>query len=106
MPYTILVRAIRDIVLAVLVAYANKSIVKILLIACIVIDITNVVFAHLSGAVGLFNAAETWSLKIITAIAALVPELMALLLLTINNTQKQVDIEKKRVKSSNYARSM
>ena len=100
MPYTICVWAIRDIVLAVLVASANRSIVKTLLLACVVIDVTDIVSAHLSGAAGLFNAVETWSLKL-TAIAALVPELTALLLLTVRKThQEQVDIEKKQVKSS------
>jgi hypothetical protein len=56
--------------------------VKTLLLACIVIDATDVVSAHLSGAAGLFSASETWSLKL-TAIAALVPELTALVLLAI-----------------------
>ncbi len=99
MPYTIRVWAIRDIVLAVLVASANKSIVKTLLVACVVIDVTDIVSAHLSGAAGLFNATETWSLTL-TAIAALVPELAALVLLTVRKTQEQIDIEKKQIKSS------
>lgn len=99
MPYTIRVWAIRDIVLAVLVASANKSTVKTLLLACVAIDVTDIVSAHLSGAAGLFNAAETWSLKL-TAIAALLPEFMALALLTFRKTQKHVDIETKASKSS------
>ncbi|MGD1910025.1 MAG: hypothetical protein ACFB2X_03945, partial [Rivularia sp. (in: cyanobacteria)] len=81
MPYVIRVWAIRDIVLAVVVASANKSTVKTLLLACVAIDFTDVLSAHLSGMAGLFNAAETLSLKL-TAIAALVPEIMALVLLT------------------------
>lgn len=85
MPYLIRVWAIRDIVLAVLVSIANRSTVKTLLLACIVIDLTDIISAHLSGMAGLFNEAETWSLKL-TAIAALVPELMALVLLSFQRT--------------------
>jgi hypothetical protein len=77
MPYIIRVWAIRDIVLAVVVANANRSTVKTLLLACIAIDVTDIISAHLSGAAGLFNISETWSLKL-TAIAALAPELIAL----------------------------
>jgi hypothetical protein len=97
MPYIIRVWAIRDIVLAVIVAFANRSTVKTLLLACIAIDTTDIMSAHLSGLAGLFNASETWSFKL-TAIAALVPELMALVLLTIRKTDDQIDIEKKQVK--------
>lgn len=82
MPYIIRVWAIRDIVLAVLVASANKSTVKTLLLACVAIDCTDILSAHLSGMAGLFNTTETWSLKL-TAIAALVPEIAALILLTV-----------------------
>ncbi|NJM67913.1 MAG: hypothetical protein HC851_20705 [Acaryochloris sp. RU_4_1] len=82
MPYIIRVWAIRDIVLAILVATANPSTVKTLLLACVAIDSTDVLSAHLSGTAGLFHADETWSLKL-TAIAALIPELIALVLLTI-----------------------
>lgn len=93
MPYVIRVWAIRDIVLAVLVASANKSTLKILLLACVAIDFTDILSAHLSGAAGLFNASETWSLKF-TAIAALVPEITALALLTFRKTQEQINFEK------------
>ena len=79
MPYVIRVWAIRDIVLAVFVACANKNTVKTFLLACVAIDVTDILSAHLSGAAGLFNTAETWSLKL-TAISALVPELIALVL--------------------------
>ncbi len=99
MPYVIRVWSIRDIVLAVLVAFANKSSLKTLLLACIAIDITDIVSAHLSGAAGLFNTADTWSLKL-TAIAALVPELTALVLLTVRKTQEQIDTQKKQIESS------
>lgn len=92
MPYIIRVWAIRDIVLAILVAIADRSTVKTLLLACIAIDATDVISAHLSGAAGLFNASETWSLQL-TAIAALVPELMALVLLTIGKTSDRIEIE-------------
>jgi hypothetical protein len=79
-PYIVRVWAIRDIVLALLVVLATPKTIKPLLIACIVIDLTDVLSAHLSGASGLFNAADTWSLKL-TAIAALVPECLALAIL-------------------------
>jgi hypothetical protein len=52
----------------------------------------------LSGVAGLFNASETWSLKL-TAIAALVPELMALVLLTNRKTDDRIDIKKRQVES-------
>ncbi|KAM3095197.1 hypothetical protein ACKFKG_14075 [Phormidesmis sp. 146-35] len=102
MPYIIRVWAVRDIVLAAIVAFADRSTVKTLLWACLAIDMTDIVSAHLSNAAGLFNASETWSLKL-TAIAALVPELAALVLLTIRKTDKPVDTEKTQVKSSETA---
>jgi hypothetical protein len=98
MPYIIRVWAIRDIVLAVIVAFANRSTVQTLLLACVAIDATDIMSAHLSSVAGLFNASETWSLKL-TAIAALVPELMALVLLTIRKTDDRINTEKKQVKS-------
>lgn len=55
MPYIIRVWAIRDIVLAVIVALANRGSVRTLLLACIAIDTTDIISAHLSGAVGLFS---------------------------------------------------
>jgi hypothetical protein len=94
MPYIIRVWAIRDIVLAVIVAFANRSTVQTLLLACVAIDDTDIMSAHLSDVAGLFNASETWSLKL-TAIAALVPELMALVLLTIRKTDDRIDIKKR-----------
>lgn len=99
MPYIIRVWAIRDIVLAVLVASANRNTVKTLLFACIAIDVTDIISAHLGGVAGLFNESETWSLKL-TAIAALVPESIALVLLTVRKLQEQTDLEKNQVKSS------
>ena len=93
MPYVIRVWAIRDIILAVLVASADKTTVKTLLLACIAIDFTDILSAHLSGMAGLFNAAETWSLKL-TAIAALVPEITALALLTFRKTSEQINFKK------------
>lgn len=104
MPYIIRVWAIRDIVLAVIVAFANRSTVQTLLLACVAIDATDIISAHLSGVAGLFNASETWSLKL-TAIAALVPELMALVLLTIRKTDDRIDIKKREAKSSELLRS-
>jgi hypothetical protein len=102
MPYIIRVWAIRDIVLAVIVAFANRNTVQTLLLACVAIDATDIMSAHLSGVAGLFNASETWSLKL-TAIAALVPELMALVLLTIHKTDDRIDTGKKQVKSPETA---
>ena len=81
MPYIVRVWAIRDIVLAIMVAAADKRMVKMLLLACIAIDATDILSAHLSGLAGLFDASTTWSLKF-TAIAALVPEGLAIALLT------------------------
>ena len=80
MPYLVRVWAVRDIVLAVIVAFTDRSVVRTLLFACIAIDATDILSAHLSGLAGLFNASETWSLKL-TAIAALIPEAIALALL-------------------------
>lgn len=80
MPYILRVWAIRDIVLAILVTFADKNIIKALLSACIVIDATDIWSAHLSGAAGLFDAADTWALKS-TAIATLGLEVAALALI-------------------------
>lgn len=93
MPYVIRVWAIRDIIIAVIVAFADKNTVKTLLLACIAIDFTDILSAHLSGMAGLFNTSETWSLKL-TAIAALVPEIMALLLLIISKTSEPIKLER------------
>jgi hypothetical protein len=95
MPYLVRVWAVRDIVLAVIVAFADRSVVRTLLFACIAIDATDILSAHLSGLAGLFNASETWSLKL-TAIAALIPEAIALALLGIQKIDNQ---DKKRAKS-------
>lgn len=80
MPYIVRVWAIRDLVLAALVVLATPRTIKPLLLACIVIDLTDVLSAHLAGAAGLFDAAATDALKL-TAIAALVPECVALAVL-------------------------
>jgi hypothetical protein len=93
MPYIIRVWAIRDIVLAILVAIADRSTVKTLLLACIAIDATDVISAYLSGAAGLFDVSETRSLQL-TAIAALVPESIAFALLTTSKTVDRVRVEK------------
>jgi methyl coenzyme M reductase beta subunit len=88
MPYTIRVWAIRDIVLAILVAFSNKNSIQSLLFACIAIDISDVVSAHISGATGLFDATHTLSLKL-TAIAALIPESAALALMVYRKPQAE-----------------
>ena len=79
MPYIIRVWAIRDMVLAILVVLARPAHVRTLLIACIAIDLTDIASAWLGGNAGLFDAGESFALMT-TAIAALVPEALALLL--------------------------
>jgi hypothetical protein len=91
MPYIIRVWAIRDIAISLLVVFANKSTIKTLLIACIAIDATDIVSAHLSLMAGLFNASEAWSLKL-TAISALVPELAALGFIFYREAQEKAEI--------------
>jgi hypothetical protein len=72
-----------------LVACSGPATIRPLLLACIAIDATDVLSAHLSFLAGLFTAAETGSLKL-TAIAALVPELLALGLLSLRSGQWQL----------------
>ena len=86
MPYIIRVWAIRDMVLAILVVFSNQATIKVLLFACIAIDLTDIWSAHLSGLEGLFSATDTWSLKL-TAIAALLPESAALALIMLSSSQ-------------------
>ena len=93
MPYIIRVWAIRDIVLAILVVIADRQMVMTLLLACIAIDATDVISAHLGGAAGLFNASETRSLQL-AAIAALIPETIALVLLVFDQRSKQIEVSK------------
>lgn len=82
MPYAIRAWAIRDIVISILVVLADRDTVKMLLIACIVIDLTDIVSAYLGGVAGLFGTADGWLLKLTsTAIAALLLELSAIALL-------------------------
>ena len=97
MPYTIRAWAIRDIVLSVLVALANRTTVKMLLIGCVAIDTTDIVSAYLSGMAGLFGEEDGWLLKLTsTAVAALVLEFGALLFLTIHKAQKDDVSENKQ----------
>jgi hypothetical protein len=79
-PYIVRVWAIRDMVLAVLVVTARPAMLRPLLIACIVIDATDILSAWLAGRAGLFDGPDTLGLMT-TAIAALVPEVLALWLL-------------------------
>ena len=100
-PYAIRAWAVRDIVISLLFVSANKTTVKMLLIGCLAIDSTDIVSAYLSGVAGLFGTADGWLLKLTsTAIAALLLELGALVLLTVHQTKEEVDIEKKQVESS------
>jgi hypothetical protein len=87
MPYAIRAWAIRDIVISILIVLADKDTVKMLLIACIAIDFTDIVSAYLSGVAGLFGTADGWLLKLTsTAIAALLLELSAIALLSRDQT--------------------
>ncbi|MGG6264475.1 hypothetical protein ACQ4M3_16580 [Leptolyngbya sp. AN03gr2] len=82
MPYAIRAWAIRDMVLSMLVVFADKTAIKLLLAGCIAIDSTDIVSAYLSGTAGLFGSADGWLLKLTsTAIAALLLECAALILL-------------------------
>ena len=96
MPYIIRVWAIRDIVLAIVVATADRRNVITLLLACIAIDATDVVSAHLSGVAGLFNISDTRSLQL-TAIAALIPEIIALVLIIFNQTLERIELNKNQI---------
>ncbi len=94
MPYAIRAWAIRDVVLAVLVVLANKQSVNLLLIGCVAIDFTDIISAYLSGIAGLFGTADGWLLKLTsTAIAALILELGALVVLSIRNRSASEEIE-------------
>ena len=81
-PYAIRAWAIRDMVIAILVAFANQQIIKTLLIGCVAIDFTDIISAYLSGVEGLFGGVDGWLLKLTsTAIAALFFEMGALALI-------------------------
>jgi len=92
MPYIIRVWAVRDIVISVLVIFSHQELIKTLLIACITIDATDILSAHLSSMAGLFNETETLSLKL-TAVAALVPKSLALILIIFSKIQSQTRVE-------------
>jgi len=88
MPYAIGAWAIRDIVMAVLVVLADKTNVKMLLIGCVAIDFTDIISACLSGLSGLFDPVDGWLLKLTsTAIAALILELGAIAIMTLDKTK-------------------
>lgn len=83
MPYAIRAWAIRDMVLALLVVWADKTQVKMLLIGCVVIDSTDIISAYLSVRNGLFNNSDVGLIQLTsTAIAALILELVAIALLS------------------------
>ncbi|TVQ23285.1 MAG: hypothetical protein EA367_02595 [Leptolyngbya sp. DLM2.Bin15] len=84
MPYAIRAWAIRDMVVSGLVILADQAAIKLLLAGCIVIDVTDIVSAYLSSVAGLLGEADGWLLTLTsTAIAALLLELTALILLSI-----------------------
>lgn len=92
MPYAIRAWAIRDMVLALLVVLADKTQVKMLLIACVIIDSTDIISAYLSVKSGLFDTADVGLIQLTsTAIAALILELVAILLLSSNKTVENPD---------------
>jgi hypothetical protein len=91
MPYAIRAWAIRDMVLALLVVLADKTQVKMLLIACVVIDSTDIISAYLSVRNGLFNTADVGLIQLTsTAIAALILELVAIVLLFSNKFETKL----------------
>ncbi|MGL5834266.1 MAG: hypothetical protein ACRC1Z_13680 [Waterburya sp.] len=87
MPYAIRAWAIRDMVLALLVMLAEKTQVKVLLIACVVIDSTDIISAYLSVRNGLFNNSDVGLIQLTsTAIAALILELVAIAFISQDKT--------------------
>jgi hypothetical protein len=97
MPYAIRAWATRDVVISVLVALADRNLLRILLIGCVAIDFTDIISAYLSTAEGLFSAADGWLLKLTsTAISALTLELGALVILLIHKKQKTGDKQVER----------
>jgi hypothetical protein len=89
MPYAIRAWAIRDMVIAILVAFADRQMIKPLLIACVTIDCTDIISAYLSGVEGLFGGGDGWLLKLTsTAIAALCLEIGALVLMLIDRQRQ------------------
>ncbi|MDJ0588495.1 MAG: hypothetical protein QNJ72_00680 [Pleurocapsa sp. MO_226.B13] len=86
MPYAIRAWAIRDLVISILVVLADRTVIKLLLIGCVAIDLTDIVSAYLSIIAGSFETADGGLLKLTsTAIAALVLELGAIILLLKEN---------------------
>lgn len=80
MSYIIRVWSIRDMVLSFLVLFSKNEFLLPLLIACLVIDITDVISAHLAGLAKQFTSKEVSHLKW-TAYAAIIPESIALSLI-------------------------
>ncbi len=79
-PYLVRVWAIRDMVISGLVIYTFfLRGLNPVLIACVLIDLTDIFSAYLGGQAGLFSAKDTVSLML-TAIFALIPEGFALIL--------------------------
>ena len=80
MPYIVRVWVVRDVALVLLVVLSASQSLRPLLYACVAIDVTDVVSALLSGSAGQLDQSQTLGL-ISTAIAALIPECIALALL-------------------------
>lgn len=77
MPYVVRVWAIRDLTIAGLVVHLRRTHLRTLLVACVVVDATDVLSAALAYASGAYDSATAVGL-VMTAVAALVPELAAL----------------------------
>jgi hypothetical protein len=87
MSYAIRAWAIRDMVLALLVVLVDKAQVKMLLIACVVIDSTDILSAYLSVKSGLFDTLDVGLIQLTsTAIAALILELGAIAFISQDKT--------------------
>ena len=75
--------ASRDIVLSILVLYfliKDKKVLINIVVACIAIDFFDIISAHLGFVEGIFNQKDSWNLQL-TAIFALVPETIAIIIL-------------------------
>jgi hypothetical protein len=84
--YLARVWAIRDIVISALVIYfliKDKKVLIAMIIACIAIDLTDIISAHLGFVDGIFNQKDSWNLKL-TAIYALIPEILGFVFLRLS----------------------
>jgi hypothetical protein len=78
--YLLRVWAARDIVVSVLVLLSRQSTIKLLLWACVAIEMTDLLSTQLASAAGLFNSTNILALALTVGLA-LVPEAIALFLI-------------------------